>query len=321
MSTRLVRFAVAAGAAMVMVGSALAQNYPTKAITLVVPFAPGASSDAIARAVAKDLAETLGQPVVVDNKAGAGGSTGLIAVAKSKPDGYTIGLGATGAIAVNPHLPDAPPLNPDTQLEPLAKLADIPLAFVTDAKGFPNLQAAIQKAKTTELPLGTTGTYTSQHLAAELLANMTQAKFSPVPYKGSAPAVTDLLGGQVSLVIVDLTAAHAHVKSGKLRALAVTSPKRTQIAPDVPTVAESGVPGYSATAWMGLFLPKGVPANVTDRLTTALRTILAKPEIQAQIVSYAAEPSYLDGPGFSKFIAVESKKWAEVVKKIPPPQK
>lgn len=314
--------AAALGLVATLAQGAFAQAWPSKPINLIVPFAAGASADGIARIVGKELTTALGQQVLVDNKPGAGGATGLIAVAKAQPDGYTIGLGATGAIAVNPHLPDSPPLKPDQQLQPLAKLADIPLVLVAGANaGMPNLKALLDKSKGAEVSIGNAGVYTSQHLAAELMASLSKGRMNAVPYRGSAPAVTDVLGGQIPAAMVDLTSAAAHVKSGSLVALAVTSPARTKVAPEIPTMAEGGVPGYSATAWMGLFAPKGVPQATLDRLTREIQTVLAKPEVQAQILALSAEPAFLDGPKFGAFIAGESKKWAQLIAAIPKPTK
>lgn len=319
----LSRHLVAAAIAL-LAGAAHAQAYPSKPITLIVPFAPGASADGISRIVGKELSTLLGQPVVVDNKPGAGGALGLIAVAKSAADGYTIGLGATGAIAVNPHLPDAPPLKPEKDLAPVAKLADIPLVFVTGAtSGYGNLQAFLKKSRATTggLTFGTSGQYTSQHLAGELLAAMTSIQMQAVPYRGSAPAVTDLLGGNLPSAVVDLTSAYPHIKAGKLVPLGVTSAARSKVAPEIPTLAEEGVPGYSAPAWMGLFAPSQTPLAVRTQLSQAIKAAMAKPEVQEQILRLAAEPNYLDGAAFGDFIAKESKKWSAVIAKIPAPQK
>lgn len=313
---------VAAAALCVASVAASAQTFPDKPITVVVPFSPGASADGIARIVSRELSQAMGKPVIVDNRPGAGGATGLITVSKAAPDGYTIGLGATGAIAVNPHLPDAAPLNPDKQLEPLAKLADIPLVLVSGAaSGFESLKSVLDKARTTEVNCGNSGQYTSQHLAAELLAETAKVKLPSIPYRGSSPAVTDLLGGQLPLALVDLTSAYPHVKSGALKAWGVTSPHRTRVAPEIPTLAEAGVPGYAATAWMGLFLPKGVPAPIVQRLSKELRAVLARPDVQNQILALSAEPAFLDAGPFAAFIAVESKKWAQVIAALPKPQK
>lgn len=305
---------------LVMVcATAAAQTFPIKPITLIVPFAPGASSDAIARAVAKELSQSLGQPVIVENKAGAGGALGLIAVAKSAPDGHTIGLGATGAIAVNPHLADAPPLNPQKDLVPLAKLADIPLVFVASQQsGYGNLLAVIKdgKKQPTGVVYGNAGQYTSQHLSGELLALMSNASLVAVPYRGSGPAVTDLLGGNIATAMVDLTSAYPHIKAGKLIALGVTSAVRSKVAPEIPTIAEEGVPGYSAPAWMGLFLPAKTPTDIQIKLSQAIAKVMASPSIQNQMTAIAAEPSYLDGSGFKRFIEGESKKWADVIARV-----
>jgi tripartite-type tricarboxylate transporter receptor subunit TctC len=308
---------------MALTNHAGADTYPVKSITLVVPFAPGASADGIARLVGKELSQALGQAVVVENKAGAGGALGLIAVAKSAPDGYTIGLGATGAIAVNPHLPDAPPLNPQKDLLPLNKLADIPLVFVAStASGFGNVQAVLREARRNPagVSCANSGQYTSQHLAAELLASLSQSRLVAVPYRGSGPAVTDLLGGNVPTAMVDLTSAYPHIKSGKLVALGLTSTRRSKVAPEIPTLAEEGITGYAAPGWMGLFLPAKTPNEIHARLTTAMATIMAMPHVQAQIIGMAAEPAYLDGPGFASFIAGESKKWASVIVRLGPTQ-
>ncbi len=314
-----------AGAALALLAvAAQAQNFPSRPLTLVVPFAPGASADGIARIVGKELSAALGQPVVIDNKPGAGGALGLMAVAKSPADGHTIGLGATGAIAVNPHLPDAPPLKPATDLLPLAKLADIPLVFVTStSSGHGNLQAFVKAARRTTggLSYAHAGQYTAQHLSGELLASMAQVPLVAVPYRGSGPAVTDLLAGMVPAAMVDLTSAYPHIKAGKLVALGVTSATRSKVAPELPTLAEEGVTGYAAPAWMGLFLPARTPPDVAAKLSTALQTLMANPAVQAQISALAAEPAYASGPDFGKFIAAESQKWAAVIARIPPPAK
>lgn len=314
---------IGAGVAMAtMACGAMAQRaYPGRPITLVVPFAAGASADLIARTVGRELSAELGQPVVVDNKPGAGGALGLMAVARAPADGYTLGLGATGAIAVGPHLPDAPPLDPQRDLAPLAKLADIPLVLVASAaSGHASLQAfldAARKAPAT-VSYGHAGQYTSQHLAGELLAGMAQVRLLAVPYKGSGPAMTDLLGGNIPAAMVDLTSAYPHIKAGKLTALGVTSAERTKVAAEIPAIAEEGVKGYAAPAWMGLFLPAKVPPDIRAKLSAAVRQIMDKPTVQAQFARLAVEPAYMDARTFEAFIAQESKKWADVVARIAP---
>lgn len=317
----LKQLALAAGFALAT-HAAWAQAWPARPVTIIAPFPAGGSADGLARLVARELSQSLGQPVVVDNKPGAGGATGLILVSKSNPDGYTIGMGATGAIAIAPHLPDAPPLNPDKQLQPLAKVADIPLVIVAGANsGLNSLQSLVTKARDTEMPVGNSGQYTAHHLSGELLASSARVRLTSVPYRGSAPAVTDILGGQIPVAIVDLTSVAPHLKSGAARALAVTTANRSRLAPEIPTVAEAGVPGYAAPAWMGLFAPKGLPPAVSDRLEKELQAILARPEVQQQILSLAAEPAYLGGAQFAGFIDTESRRWARVIASLPKPQK
>ena len=299
-----------------------ATRYPSKPVRFIVPASAGGPSDVIARLVAERLGQALGQTVVVENRPGAGGATGLIAVAKASPDGYTLGMGATGALTIGPHLPDAPPLNPQTQLQPLAKVADIPLVLVAGpASGLGSLQTLLSRARTADVPLANSGQYTAHHLSGELLAALTRTRLVAVPYRGSAPAVTDVLGGQVQAAIVDLTAAMPHIKAGTVKALAVTSARRTRLANDIPTMAEAGVPDYDAPAWMGLFLPRGVPPAVIDRLSREVQAILAKPEVQNQILALAAEPSALPPEGFAAFIDQESARWAKVIASLPKPTK
>lgn len=303
-----------------MATGASAQSYPSKPITIIAPFAAGGSADGIARVVARELSQTLGQPVIVENKPGAGGATGLIQVAKAHADGYTIGMGATGAIVIAPHLPDAPPLHPEKQLQPLAKLADIPLVLVAGAKsGYGNLQALLDAAKKAEVPTGNSGQYTAHHLAAELLASSANIRLPAVPYRGSAPVVSDVIGGQVPVAIVDLTSVAGHLKAGTVRALAVTNPTRFKLAPEIPTMAEAGVPGYSAPAWMGMFAPKGLAPSVSDKLAKGIQAVLEKPEVQTQILNLSAEPAYLGPEPFAAFIAAESRRWTQVIAGLPKP--
>ncbi|SEB24938.1 tripartite tricarboxylate transporter substrate binding protein [Variovorax sp. YR216] len=299
-----------------------AQAFPSRPVTIIAPFAAGGSADGIARVVARELGQVLGQTVIVDNRPGGGGATGLILVANAKPDGYTIGMGATGAIAIGPHLPDAPPLNPDKQLQPLAKLADIPLVLVSGANsGYDSLQSLLKAAKTTEVPTGNAGQYTAHHLSAELLASTTKTRLPAIPYRGSAPAVTDVIGGQVPVAMVDLTSVAGHLKAGTVKALGVTTLNRSKLAPDIPSIADA-VPGYAAPAWMGMFAPKGVQADVSEKLANGIQTVLEKPDVQAQILNLSAEPAYLGPKPFATFISAESKRWATVIASLPKqPQK
>ena len=296
----------------------LPQNFPQKTVTLIAPFAPGGSADGISRILARELGQSLGQSVVVENKPGAGGATGLIALSRAPADGHALGMGATGAITIGPHLPEAPPLNPSKQLSPLVKVADIPLVLVaSNNAGLQSVQDLLNRAKTTEVPVANAGQFTAHHLAVELLASMAQLKLVSVPYRGSAPAIQDVVGGQIGLAMVDLTAALPHIKSGAVKALAVTSATRTRLATTIPTLAEAGVPDYAAPAWMGLFLPKGVPQATVDKLSNDLMGILAKPEVQQQILALAAEPQAMNANAFTHFIEAESQRWSRVIAALP----
>ncbi len=301
------------------VSTAMAQGFPSKPITLTVPFAPGASADGIARIVGKELSRSLGQPVIVENKPGGGGVTALSAVARLPADGYSLVMGGTGAIAVNPHVLGAIPFDAKRLLSPVAKVANIPLVLVTgQSSGIETLALALEKARKGELIYGSPGSYTAQHLSGELLASITQARLVPVHYRGSAPVVIDLLSGQLPLALVDLTAAAAHVRAGTLTALGVTTGQRTRLAPDIPTIAEAGVPGFAVAAWIGVFAPKGTPPEVLARLSKEIGAALTQPEVQQQIEALSAEPAYLDAAEFGKVITQESEKWRTLIAKIKP---
>ncbi|MFD4838754.1 Bug family tripartite tricarboxylate transporter substrate binding protein [Achromobacter sp. NPDC058515] len=307
------------GAACLAAASgAYAQTYPDKPITLIAPFAPGASADGVARVVARELSQALGKPVVVENRAGAGGTTGLIALAHAAPDGYTLAIGATGAISVNQHLPDAAPLDPKKQLAPIARLADIPLVLVASQKsGLKTLgDVGPASVKDKGISYGTSGQFTSHHLAGVLYGSMINATMVAVPYRGSAPALTDVMAGQIPLAIVDLTSAIGAIKGGKVTPLAVTSAKRAAAAPEVPTIAESGHAGYEAGGWLGLFAPAGTPPAVVETLSARVKSILASPKVVGEFGTLAVEPAYLNTADFSTYIDRETAKWGAVVKQV-----
>lgn len=292
-----------------------AADFPNKPITIYVPFAPGAASDSLARVLAHDLATTFGQTVIVENKPGAGGALGPMLVTKAPPEGYTIGIAATGAIAVNPHIPDSAPLNVE-ELAPVAKLADIPFAFAAHpSAGYKDMSDFLKAAKSSSgnILVGNNGLNTAQHLSSELLGSMIGAKLEPVPYKGSAPAATALLGGEVKLAMVDLTSVYPHIKAGKLVGLGVTTAQRTKVAPDLPTLAEGGVPDYAAVGWLGLFAPAQTPPEIVQKLADAVHASLAKPEIEATIIGQASEPAFMGPAEFKEFVNSESAKWGKVI--------
>lgn len=289
-----------------------------KPIQIVVPFAPGASADGIGRILAAELTNRLGRQVVVENRPGAGGSLGLSAVAKAAPDGDTLAIAATGALVINPHFPNAS--DPLRELVPVAKLIEIPVVLVANPNTGPtSIQDLIARSKSSPngMNYGSTGVNSGQHLAMELLKRATGANLIHVPYRGSAPAVTDLLGGQIPIASVDLTSAYAHLQAGTLRALGVAEKRRSALVPNVPTIEEGGVPGFGREpGFIGLFAPVGTPDAVIRKLTGEVKTILAAPEVQARVRSLAAEVAYLDNAAFAELLAAESAKWKLALRSI-----
>jgi tripartite-type tricarboxylate transporter receptor subunit TctC len=309
--------------ALVLVsGTALAQT-SQRSIQIMVPFAPGASSDGISRIVASELGPRLNRQIVVENKPGAGGTLGLMTLAKAAPDGDTLGVGATGALVISPHLPGAPPFDPLRELVPVAKLIDVPLVIVANpAIGPKSIREMIERSKATPsgITFGSTGTNSGQHLTMELLKKVTGANLVHVAYRGSAPAVTDLVGGQIPLAVVDLTSAHAHIKAGTLIALGVPHERRTAMAPEIPTVAEAGVPGFGRIGgFIGMFAPAGTPAPLVKRVSQEVGSILAVAQVQDRVRLLSVEPAYSDDVAFARMLAEESARWKELLQSMPMP--
>jgi tripartite-type tricarboxylate transporter receptor subunit TctC len=300
-------------------GVALAQS-SQKTMTIIVPFAPGGSADGIARIVAAELGARLGRQVIVEGKPGAGGTVGIMALAKAPPDGDTLSVAATAALVINPHIPGAVAFDPLRELTPIAKLIDIPIVLVSNAKSGPHtIKEVIEKSKSKSdgLNFGTTGPTSGQRLAVELLKTMTGANLIHVPYRGSAPAVTAVLGEQIPLASVDLTSAHPQIQGKLLTALGVTSAKRAKSAPEIPTIAES-VPGFDGSnGYIGLFAPAGTPATRIKDLSRMVADILTKPDVQEKIALLSVEPAYLDDAGYGAMLAAESAKWREVLRSLP----
>jgi tripartite-type tricarboxylate transporter receptor subunit TctC len=297
--------------------AAAADAYPARPIRFVVAFPPGGGTDIIARSIAQKLAERLAQQVVVDNRPGAGGNIGTDIVAKSAPDGYTLLMGSAGPLAINASLFDKMPFDPIRDLAPVTLAASTPNVLVVH----PSLKAAtvneliaLAKARPGEINFASSGHGTPAHLAGELFNSMAGVKLVHVPYKGAAPALADLLGGQVQLMFSTMPPALPHVKDGKLRALAVTSSKRSRAMPELPTVDEVALPGFGANTWHGVVVPAGTPAAIVARLNREIVAILHLPEVVERLSSQGAEALGSTPEEFAAYIRSESVKWAKVVR-------
>ena len=294
-----------------------AQAYPTKPKRIVVPFPAGGTTDVLARAAAQKLAETLGQPAVVDNRPGAGGNIGAELVAKSAPDGYTLLMGTVGTHAINPGLYPKLPYDHVKDFAPVILVAGVPNVLVINpalpVNSVPEL-IAYAKANPGKLNFASSGNGTSIHLSAELFKTMAGVQMTHVPYKGSAPALQDLVGGQVQLMFDNLPSSLALIKGGKLKALAVTSGARAAALPDVPTLAESGLPGFEASSWFGLLAPTGTPSSVIAKLNGEIAKWLATPEAKEKLLAQGANAAGGTAEEFAQFIAAETAKWQKVVK-------
>jgi len=316
---RIVLQAIAAaslGAALVPAAFA-AEAFPNKPITMVVPFVAGGTTDILARIVGQSLGEELGQPVIIDNRAGAGGNIGGQFAARAPADGYTIFMGTVGTHAINEWLYKKMPFSPNKDFAPLTRVANVPNLLVANpAQPFKNVKELISYAQAHpgQVNFGSSGSGSSIHLSGELFKMMTKVDMIHIPYKGSAPAVTDLLGNQIAIMFDNMPSAIQHVRSGKLRPLAVTTAKRSPELPDVPTVAEAGVPGYEATSWFGLFAPTKTPADVQAKLHAAIIKVLQKPDVIKKIGDQGGEVVTESQAEFGKFIAAENEKWKQVVK-------
>ncbi len=292
-------------------------DYPNKPVRVVVTFPPGGSADAVVRSLVPRLTDRLGQQVVVDNRPGAGGNIGLAVVAKAPADGYTLGVGAAGALAANSSLYAQMPFDPVKDFKPVTMLAAIPFVIVghpsTGAKSLGEL-IALAKAQPGKLSIAHGGNGTAMHLSSQLFMQMAGVSIPEVPYKGSGPAALDVLGGQVPLAVVDLPSALQHIRVGKLIAFAVTSPKRLPQLPDVPTASESGLAGYDSTGWFGVVAPAGTPAPVIQRLNAEITAALRDDAIQSALRAQGVEPAPTSAEGFEAYIQSETAKWARVIK-------
>jgi tripartite-type tricarboxylate transporter receptor subunit TctC len=298
--------------------AAAAQAWPSKPIKWIVPFAPGGTTDILARTVSEKLSPALGVPVVVDNKPGAGGGVGAELVARAAPDGYTIIGGTISTHAINASLYKDLPYDPVKDFVPITMIARVPNMLVLNpgvpAKDVKEL-IVLLKANPGKYTFASSGNGTSQHLSGELFKTMAGVDMQHIPYKGSPPALQDVVGGQVTMTFDNITTAWPLAKAGKLKALAVTTAKRSDIAPDVPTLAESGLPGFEVGSWQGVFAPAGTPPAIVKRLNAEIVKILAMPDVREKLGALGAEIVADSPEDFAVIVKAEVAKWSDVVKK------
>ena len=299
-----------------MAGTATAQEYPLKPIRMVVPYAPGGNADIQARIFGQKLVEALGQQVIIDNRAGAGGVIGTDVVAKAPPDGYTLAFVAVGH-AINPGIYPKLPFDSVRDFAYVGLVSSAPnLVVVTNALPAKTVKQLVALARTRpgQMSFGSAGNGSPGHLSGALLNTLTGIDIVHIPYKGTAQALTDLISGQIQVMYPTLTSVMPHVKAGKMRALAVTTRNRSPLAPDLPTVIESGVPGYETTQWNGILAPAGTPAAIVTRLNGALVRIGQSPDVRERLSALGVDPTPSTPDDFSRFVAAEIIKWGKVIK-------
>jgi tripartite-type tricarboxylate transporter receptor subunit TctC len=316
--TRLTRRAVLAGGALALGLPSIARAaYPERPVTILVPFAPGGANDVVVRAIQQPLAEALGQPIVVENRGGAGGTVGTRAVARAEPDGYTILLGYTGTLAIGPSLYANPGYDPRRDFTPIGMIGMAPMLLLVHPSLPANSVAdlvAMARREPGKLNYASAGVGTVGHVAGELFAHTASIKLTHVPYKGTGPAVNDLLGGHVPISFSPLPPVLGNVQAGALRPLAVTSLQRSTMLPEVPTIAESGWPGFEAVLRYGLVAPAGTPRFIVDRLNAELRAALAAPDLKERFAIEGAEPISSTPEEYAADIDREETMWSGVVK-------
>lgn len=305
--------------ALASAGTAVAQApYPTRPVRIIVPFSAGGTTDIFARLVGERLTQQLGQPFVVENRGGAGGNVGTDAVAKATPDGYTLVMGTVGTHAINASLYARMPYDPLTDFAPVAYVAGVPNLMVVSPKTVKATSVAEfiaeAKASSKKLNMASSGNGTSIHLAGEMFKQATGVEMPHVPYRGSGPAINDLMGGQVDVMFDNLPSCIEQARAGNLRALAVTSSTRSPALPDIPTLAESGLPGFDATSWFALYAPKNTPAAIVARLNEEVNKALSGPELKARFATLGGEIRLMKPDELMAYTRSEHARWATVVK-------
>lgn len=296
---------------------ARAQPYPNKPIKIVAPFPPGGPVDILSRTIGSRLSQRLGQPVIVENRAGAAGNIGSDVVAKSPPDGYTLLMGFVGTHAINPSLYAKMPYDNVNDFEPISLVAVVTIMLVVHpsvpARSVSEL-VALAKSKPGQLTFGSPGHGTPQHLAGELFNTMAGVKMLHVPYKGAVPALSDLLGGEISMIFSSMPPALPHVKNGKLRALGVTSPARSPAAQELPTIAETGLTGYVVENWYGILAPRGTPKEIVAKLNTEIVAVLQMSDVRESLSVQGAQPLTSTPEQFAAYIKDETAKWSSIIR-------
>ena len=297
------------------VASAFAQAFPTKPVRIIVPQTPGGASDALARIVGQKLSEKWGQPVVIENRAGAGGNIGMDAVAKSPADGYTLLMSYVGSHAINVSIYKKLPFDPEADFSAVATLANVPFVAAANATvPASNMKELAAYAAKNPISFGSAGNGSVNHLLGEMFNTASQSKALHVPYKGAAPALTDLISGQIQLVFTSLPSVSQHIRAGTVKGLAVTGSKRAQAFKDIPTIAESGYPGFVINPWFGLFAPKGTPPAVIRQINADIKKVLEDKETMDKFATLGAEPFDSTPQEFAAMLHADIAKWAVVVK-------
>ena len=302
---------------LLIMATAQAQTFPTRPVTIVVPFPPGGGTDTGARLIAQKLSVKWGQQVVVDNKGGAAGQIGADLVAKAKPDGYTILMGNIGTQAINPSLYPKLPYDPDKAFAPISLVAELPLAMMVN----PNVAAKtaqefvlLARSKPGQLSYSSSGAGGAPHLAAEMFKQGSNTFIVHVPYRGGGPAISDLLAGHVQLSFMTVLEASGHIKAGKLRALAVTSDKRVAALPDVPALAEGTLPGFNSISWIGLLAPAGTPKDIVEKISADVRELIASNEVKTRLTELGGVPRANTPAQFAQMIASDRKRYAQIIR-------
>lgn len=290
-------------------------HWPTKPISLIVPYAPGGTSDVLARILAAKLHDKLGQTVIVENKPGAGGNIGTNFVAKAKPDGYTFLVGSSGPIVIAGALYPKLPYKPETDFTPVSPLAKASFVVAVNAKsGLNSIQDIVTKGKTGRISFGSAGSGSPQHIIGEMFNVAAKTKLQHIPYKGSGPLLNDLVGGQVALAFENPLPIMPQVKAGNIKVLAITSAQRSPLFPDIPTLAESGVKGFDAQPWYGMLAPAGISNDIADKMNAAVQAILASSDVVTLLKGQGAEPMTMKPAQFRSLIGMDIRKWSEAVK-------